>query len=152
MNLKRFLLTLGALLALTVGAQAQSKNAPNSANPVPGEERPPTSGARSVEADPTKVCVIEVKPAKKVVYTSACRDYCVMHQFSLMHMFKKCCGMDDGEACSGCELHSKTVLIKKIVPGCLTPKCVLKDVRDLPPAMTTAVMAPETIPVLPMRK
>ena len=68
------------------------------------------------------VCVNEPKKNTKVVYTSRCKEFCVP-SCSLFSLFSSDCG------CSGnCEKKTKNVLVKKVVPGCDTTQCVLKEV------------------------
>jgi hypothetical protein len=71
------------------------------------------------------VCVVEPRPTTNVVYGSACREFC-LPDCSLLGLIRKCCG-----GCAACDcggVRTRNVLIKKVVPGCDEPACVLKEV------------------------
>ena len=75
-----------------------------------------------------KICVIEPRPTTKVVYSSACKEFC-LPECSLLSLLRKCGGCGCGE------VRTRTVLIKKVAPGCDKPACVLKEVpAACPPA------------------
>jgi len=84
------------------------------------------SSHHAVEACPDKICVTEMKATTKTVHNSVCKEYCLPHR-SLLSILKSCCGLDDG-ACGECgEVRTRSVLVKKIVPGPMTPVCAIKD-------------------------
>ena len=108
-----FALAAGMSLAFTANGRAQE---PVDAAVV----------TRSAIATPQKVCVTESQPTKKTVYNVVCKDFCVKHSFHLFgHGWCDLCGDEPGGG--NCELHTKKVLVKKIVPGPCAEKCVLKD-------------------------
>ncbi|MDB5307899.1 MAG: hypothetical protein JWO38_2101 [Gemmataceae bacterium] len=69
------------------------------------------------------VCVIEMRPTTRTVYTSVCKDYC-RYDGSILGIIRRCCGT--GGDCP-CEMKTRTILIKKIVPGPDVPVCVAKE-------------------------
>lgn len=71
----------------------------------------------------TTACVTEPKKNTKTVYSSVCKEYCVMNcsPFSFF-------GSSDCGCCDNCEKRTKNVLVKKKVPTCDTTQCVLKEV------------------------
>src|SRR5262249_37496134 len=69
------------------------------------------------KGEPCKACTPVYAPAKKTVYASVTREYCLANR-SLCDMLMRKCGMaDDCEAPTG-ETRTKTLLVKKIVPKC----------------------------------
>jgi hypothetical protein len=108
-------------------------------SPAPGVSvpQPPASiaSAGAPACGTAKVCVMEPKPTTKVVYDSVCKDYCVPRCCSLFGLLRSCTGFGDecksggcgGGGCGDCELRTRRVLVKKVVPDCDKPTCVLKD-------------------------
>jgi hypothetical protein len=161
MNRSIFLTALAAVLATAAGVLAQSPpNAPPAMSTSScGIELAGCRGNVCVTAPvcgptcapaPAKICVSEMKPTIKTVYRSACVDFC-LPKCSLHGLWQRCCGECD--TCHGgeCELRTRRVLIKKFVPGCEEPVCVLKDAPTLPcgPGMIappTLIPAPPTAP------
>ena len=111
-------LTLGTLLTLVTQSQSQQPS------PIPGEEKSP-SKASSGSGDGPKVCVTEIKPTPKVVYSSTCKQYCVPHK-SFHDILRSCFGHESA-SCGQCEMRTKNVLLKKVVDGPDAPKCILKN-------------------------
>ena len=68
-------------------------------------------------------CAIEMKPTTRTVYTSVCKDYC-RYDGSILAIIRRCCGK--GGDCP-CEMKSRNILVKKIVPGPDVPYCVAKE-------------------------
>lgn len=87
-----------------------------------GDEPPPA-------CPPVKVCVVEPKATTKVVYTSRCKDYCL----PCCSLWGLLCGRCDTGSCG--PVRTKSVLVKKKVPGCDTKQCVVKE---LPPGCEPA--------------
>jgi hypothetical protein len=133
---KSFVLAAGMALVFAAGAAAQS--------PVPGMDRPNLSPLEVPLGATPKVCVPEMRPATRVVYCSERMAFC-RPQTRFLDFVRHCCGMDDGESCGQCALHTKTVLIKKVVPAPDVMKCVPRDA----PACAPAVCAPPGIPPFP---
>jgi len=139
--LRSILLSAAALLCAATMSLAQSPPpaAPILPEPVPVVGATVVSGScLTGKCAGGAPCVPEVKPAKKTVYSTVTREYCLpTHSFfdSLM----KCCGMgDDCDGPTG-ETRTKTLLVKKQVPkceqGCGTCKTGM-------PATTVIVPAP----------
>jgi len=78
---------------------------------------------------PTKMCVSECQPTKKTVYSSVSKDYCLARR-PLLDWLHGCCeSLMGGEGCDHCsDVHTKNVLVKKIVTGKPVEKCVVKAV------------------------
>jgi hypothetical protein len=71
-----------------------------------------------------KICVRETKTNTKKVYTTHCKEYCQENCSLFSHFFGKGdCGCD-----CNCQVRTKKVLVKKMVPDCDTTQCVLKEV------------------------
>jgi hypothetical protein len=105
--MKRFVVVIIAL-AVAGGSRAQA----------------PAPVVAGVGGPTCKGCVIEPRPTTKTVYSSACKDYC-LPECSLLGLLRKCGG------CATCDcggVRTRHVLIKKVVPGCYLPACVLKEV------------------------
>ena len=161
MNRSIFLTALAVVLATAGGVLAQSPLGPPAgmAMPPTGIELAGCRGNVCVTAPacaptcapaPAKICVSEMKPTIKTVYRSDCVDFC-LPKCSLRGLWQRCCG--ECETCHGgeCEVRTRRVLIKKFVPGCEEPVCVLKDAPAAPccPSMIappTFIPAPPTIP------
>ena len=109
---------VAAVLAIVAGGRAQS----------PSESGLVVAG---VGGPTCKVCVIEPRPTTKTAYGSVCKEYCLA-DCSLLGLLRKCGG------CATCDcggVRTRNVLVKKIVPGCDVPACVLKEVpAGCPPA------------------
>lgn len=74
-----------------------------------------------------KVCASEPQTTTKTAYTSVCKEYCAA-DYSPLAVLRRCLGHG---ACDGpCPPQplTKTVLVKKTVPGPDKMTCVLKDV------------------------
>ena len=81
---------------------------------------------------PAKACTPEVKPSKKVVYSTVTREYCQPSR-SLFDILLKKCGLSDdcdGDAERG-ETQTKTLLVKKVVPSCEKPACLPHDTATM---------------------
>ncbi len=118
-----FCLALGCFLGLCACSRAQSPLKPVSALP-PGMPLPDCPGCLS-----GKQCVSECRPTTKVVYSSVVKEYC-WPGVSLVDWFFGKCGLDCDV--SHCQLHTKRILVKKVVPGPCRPTCVLKDAAPCP--------------------
>jgi hypothetical protein len=133
---------VGGMLALPVALPAQAPESLPPPDPTPAPTVPSASpapapaptapGAAGCPA--AKVCVVEPRPTTKVVYGSACKEYCLPH-CSLWDLIRGACGSCDYD-CG--PVRTRHVLIKKTVPGPEKPQCVLKDVpaagEPAPPA------------------
>ncbi len=117
-------------------------------SPTPGTSVPQTPAGGATVAAPAvgagKVCVAEPKPTTKVVYGSVCQEYCTPRCGSVLGLLKELAGFGDGhgccrDGCTDCELRTRRVLVKKVVPGPDAPACVLKE----------APCGPACPPVLP---
>jgi len=74
-----------------------------------------------------KVCATECQPTKKTVYSSVEKQYCLAERGLLDWLHGCLFGSDDG--CNHCgQVRTKTVLVKKIVPGKPVERCVLKEI------------------------
>jgi hypothetical protein len=146
---KRFVLAAGAFLALAAAAPAQPSGSPvpglPSVSPAPGQDRANISPLEVPAGWTPKVCVPEMRPAVRVVYCSERMAFC-RPQTRFLDFVRHCCGLDDGDECGQCALHTKTVLIKKVVPAPDVMKCVPKDA---PAACGPAVGSPPGIPPFP---
>ncbi len=94
-----------------------------------------------------KVCVKECAPKTKAVYEVKCKEFCVP-KCGIFGMLRGTCS----ECADGnCEVKTKKVLIKKIVPDGQEAKCVLKDAPTAPCATcgTTSVAAPAAVMMTP---
>ena len=111
-----FLIACVGMLAFAPASRAQV---------TPGNERPPQQSASApVDGNP-KTCVREQVPTTRVVYCSEEKEFCKPHT-RFLHMLGHCCGLCDAAPCGGCEVWTKRVLIKKVVPGPTVEKCVLR--------------------------
>jgi len=110
-----YAMAAAAMLALPAASRAES--------PDPGVEQ---ASHKAVSPECAgKVCVTEMKQTTKVIYSSAIRYYCKPHK-SLMDILKgRSCSECEGY--NNCEVWTKKVLIKHVVPGKEKPVCVLKD-------------------------
>ncbi len=129
----------GLALAAALGAAANAAGQPG---PTPGQntdrtQSPGGSGAGgpaggAPAGDGPMVCVRECKPGQKVVYTSVVKTYCAP-DYSIGGLLRRCfgscdeCGAGACGACGGCEVRTRTVLVKKVVPGPGVSTCVLGD-------------------------
>lgn len=120
--------------------------------PAPGNERPGgTPGGAGVgspvAAGGPKVCVREMKATTRVVYTSVCKEYCLPYGTCLWDSLFGCGDCDEG----GCEkcgpVRTRSVLVKKVVPGPEVPTCALKDA----PCATCAPSLPYPVTVPPQK-
>jgi hypothetical protein len=96
-----------------------------------------------------KVCVIEPDKKTKVEYCSKCEEFCIKKCPSLFGFLHGLSGCD----CNCCEMRTRKVLIKKVVPDCDGTKCVVKEVpvgcaAPGPPAVAP-VPAPTRSAVVP---
>jgi hypothetical protein len=129
----RISLLMAAAVTL-IGTTGLSAQAPTTA-PAVRFEQPQilsigTHGASPAECAPGKICVKEMKPTTKTVYSAAYKEYCLPHCSVLSHI-KSCCGM--GSCADGdCTVRTRHVLVKKIVPDCDKPACVLKELPAAP--------------------
>jgi hypothetical protein len=122
-----FLVAAVLLAAADPGAEAQQPA------PIPGGTGvqmqpapvPAGTGAPLACAGP-KVCVREMKATTKVVRGSECKDFCVPRSF-LVDFMRSCMGKG-GCADGDCgNVHTKSVLMKKTVPGPDKAVCTLKE-------------------------
>jgi hypothetical protein len=171
MNRFNFFYALAVVLVAAGGALAQSPPSPPLATSTPptGIELAGCRGNVCVTAPacaptcaPAKICVSEMKPTIKVVYRSDCVDFC-LPKCSLHGLWQRCCGECTSCKEGECEVRTRRVLIKKFVPGCEEPVCVLKDAPALPcgppmiapptfiPAPPTAPQAPKVAPTPPAK-
>jgi hypothetical protein len=78
-------------------------------------------------------CVPEFKPKTRVLYSTVCREYCLPER-SFIDLILAKCGLDD--ECDEAEgvKHSKTLLVKKVVPKCEPAPCApVNAAMMLPP-------------------
>ena len=123
MRLNSLVVATVGLLALAATAQCQD----------PGNERVRTRAPGVIDTGAPKVCVKEPTPTTKVVYVVEVKEYCKPHSSFLDIITGSCNSCNN--SCGSCELHTKRVLIKKIIPGPDKMQCV---VRDGPPCDTCA--------------
>jgi hypothetical protein len=83
-----------------------------------------------------------VKPVFKTVYATTTREFCVPSCSLLDHLLSTCGLADDCEECGGGETHTRTLLVKKLVPKCEEACGTCKT-----PAPPPVVVAP--LPVVP---
>lgn len=74
-----------------------------------------------------KVCVTEPKATTKTVYTSACKEFCAPDYLPLA-VLRRCFGHEACDDPCPPQPLTKTVLVKKTVPGPDKMTCVLKEV------------------------
>jgi hypothetical protein len=90
-------------------------------------------------------CTPEVKPAKKTVYSSVTREYCLPTRSILDTLLAKCGLSDECEGPVG-EPHTKTLLVKKVVTKCEEPACAVPGSKIIEmPAI------PQRISTIPQR-
>ncbi|HJZ53909.1 MAG TPA: hypothetical protein VKE74_03075 [Gemmataceae bacterium] len=86
------------------------------------QQTPQTLTGGLVRDGTPHTCVIDTKSNTKTVYTTVCKDYC-RYDGSIMGILHRCFG--DG-GCP-CEMRTRTILVKKIVPAPDTQYCVVKE-------------------------
>ena len=147
------LLFISAVASLFVAAVAVAQSRPPVAAQSPSPAAAPAPAmlggtivsGPALSATPTSVlclpgkcagppCTPEVKPAKKTVYLTVNRDFCVPNH-SMFDKLLSLCGLaDDCDGPSG-ETHTKTLLVKKQVPkceeACATCKTVVTPVATI---------------------
>ncbi len=129
-----------------------SAGTPGRPSPTPGQSVPqfPVGGA---PAGGPKVCVTEPKPTTRVVYDSVCKEYCAPRCCSVLGLIRRCFGLEeecDSGGCGDCELRTRSVLVKKVVPGPDVPTCVLKDAAACAPGPARPAILAPTMPLQPV--
>jgi len=91
-----------------------------------------------------KICVTEPEKRTQVVYGSKCEEFCIKKcpLFGLFHKSSEC-------DCQCCQMRTRKVLVKKIVPDCDGVKCVVKEVPVECAAPCGAINVAPAVPVPP---
>jgi len=122
------------LAATAVLAQAPAPAAPAAGAPIVVSPAQPTNGTCGIsscltgtcfsgnclfsKSEPCKACTPVYAPAKKTVYSTVTREYCLANR-SICDLIMRKCGMaDDCENAPTGETRTKTLLVKKLVPKC----------------------------------
>jgi hypothetical protein len=132
-----------AILLVACVAAAELQAQPG---PAPGQG---SSGMRAkgvFDTSGPKVCAIEMKATTKVVYGSACKEYCHARSPSIGDFFRSCFGHGCSSGQCG-TVRTYNVLMKKEVPGPEIPVCRVKDLSSLVPQ--AAAQNPQPIPIKP---
>jgi hypothetical protein len=70
------------------------------------------------KSEPCKPCTPVYAPAKKTVYSTVTREYCLANRSICDLLMRKCGMVDDCENAPTGETRTKTLLVKKLVPKC----------------------------------
>jgi hypothetical protein len=68
------------------------------------------------KTEPCKPCTPVYAPAKKTVYSTVTREYCLANRSICDLLMRKCGMVDDCESAPTGETRTRTLLVKKIVP------------------------------------
>jgi hypothetical protein len=126
----KFLSVAACLFAATAAlAQTPAPTAPTSGTLIVSGPVQPSGGMCTTgncltgtclfsKCEPGKPCTPVYAPAKKTVYSTVTREYCLANR-SICDLLMRMCGMvDDCENAPTGETRTKTLLVKKLVPKC----------------------------------
>jgi hypothetical protein len=132
---------LFAACLTAVEVQAQPGPAPGQ-----GSSTMRAKGVFEMGTSGPKICAIEMKATTKVVYGSACKDYCHPRSLSIGDFFRSCFGHGCSMGQCG-TVRTYNVLMKKDIPGPDVPVCRVKDLSALVPQAVGPI--PQPVPVKP---